>query len=217
MAFASEKRITQIDMNALLPPIQSGTSSKPKNNLTASDKYPEKHSDEKTHPSRSAKRSLSPGEASVASARFKPPKLPVGIRYRASENGYLRTTHASPWKSYEKSYEIRLGVEDLFVVVAERTDTDSSNTTQKPYSNLGLVKKFSGPSVDDELRKLQQIQDPSIVSPIEIFRSDEACYVVYEYMSFSVYYITSSPQLDQIRLAAIIGQVRLTSLFSLVR
>ena len=47
----------------------------------------------------------------------------------------------------------------------------------------------------------------SIVSPIEIFRSDEACYVVYEYMSFSLYYVTGSPRLDQIRLAAIIGQV----------
>ena len=135
----SEKRIIQIDINALLPPFQSGTSSKPKNSLTASDEYSEKHS------SRTTKRSLSPGEASVASVRFKPPKLPVGIRYRASSHGYLRTTHASPWQSYEKSYEIRLGVEDSFVVVAERIDTDSSNTTQNPYSNLALVKKFSDP------------------------------------------------------------------------
>jgi hypothetical protein len=105
----------------------------------------------------------------------------------------------------------------IFIVVAERTGIHTIYTTRKLFPNLALVKKILGSNVEDKLRKIQHIQDASIVSLIEIFRSDRACYVVYEYLSYSLYYVTGSPRLDEIRLAAIVGQVRQLSLLPLVR
>lgn len=121
----------------------------------------------------------------------------------------MKTTHGSPWQTYEKSYDIRLGADDIFVTVVERKDAESSTLTRKdPLSDLALVRSFVGPSVEDKLRKFQQIQHASIVSPLEVFRLDGTCYVVFEYMAYSLYYVAGSPRLDEIRLAAIVGQVR---------
>jgi hypothetical protein len=55
--------------------------------------------------------------------------------------------------------------------------------------------------------KFQQIHHTNIIS-LEVLRLEGNCYVAFEYMAYSLYYITGNPLLDGIRLAAIVGQVR---------
>lgn len=124
---------------------------------------------------------------------------------------YIRTKYSSPWEDYEKCWDLRLGVKD-WITVAERRGAQSNAVAVKsrpndPLSKLVLVKRFEGPSVEENVRKLQQVQHTNIVSALEVFRFERTSYVVFEYMAYSISYIAGNPRLDEIRLSAILGQV----------
>jgi len=135
-------------------------------------------------------------------------RLPQIIQSGIRAHLYLETTHDSPWKTYEKSHDVRLGVDDYATVAEHRVPQSNTFKRNGPLSNLVLVKEFSGVNIENKLRKLQQIQDANIVSPLEIFQFEGIYHVVFEYMAYSLYYVAGNPRLDDIRLAAILGQVR---------
>jgi hypothetical protein len=103
----------------------------------------------------------------------------------------------SPWKRYKKIYGLQFG-ESEFVTVAEER-----------YSPCNIVnlRSFSGPSADDQLRMLQQIQHAKFVSALEIYNFDKTFCVAFEHMLLSLQEIAGNPYLDEIRLASILGQV----------
>ncbi|PVH91362.1 hypothetical protein DM02DRAFT_545970 [Periconia macrospinosa] len=111
---------------------------------------------------------------------------------------YIRTKSRSPWEDYEKCWDLRLGVKD-WITVAERRGAQSNA--------LVLVKRFEGLSSEENVHKLQQVQHTNIVSALEVFRFERTSYVVFEYMAYSISYIAGNPRLDEIRLAAILGQI----------
>ncbi|KAF2688452.1 hypothetical protein K458DRAFT_384637 [Lentithecium fluviatile CBS 122367] len=124
---------------------------------------------------------------------------------------YIRTKSSSPWEDYEKCWDLRLGVKD-WITVAERRGAQSNAVAVKrrsndPLSKLVLGKRFEWPSFEENVRKLQQVQHTNIRSALEVFRFERTSYVVFEYMAYSVSYIAGNPRLDEIRLAAILGQI----------
>jgi hypothetical protein len=142
------------------------------------------------------RRVRSPYEDAVDPATdLKPLQLVQAIRSRSRTSDNIMPE--SPWRSYEKTYELRLGV-DVRITVAEQKDF--------PYAEVS-VRHFSGPGVEDRLHKLQQIRHTNLVSVLKIFRAKETIYVVYEHMPVSLHHIANNPRLDEIRLAAILGQV----------
>jgi hypothetical protein len=140
---------------------------------------------------------------------LKPIKLVKALRSNIRAHEYIQTTHSSPWETYEKSYEIRLGLDNTFITVVERKDAQYNTATRRdPLSDFALVRSFPESKIEDKLRKFQQLQHPNIVSPLEVFRLQGTSYVAFEYMAYSLHYITGSPHLNEIRLAAIVGPVR---------
>lgn len=139
-------------------------------------------------------------------------RLPEAIKSGVRAHEYVRTKHGSPWRIYEKTYQLRLGIKD-WVAVAERRYLPSNVVTVRserkdPLSNLVIVRSFSGPNVEEKLRKFQQIQHANFVSALEVFRFNETSYVIFEFMAYSLYYVAGNPLLNEIHLAAILGQVK---------
>ena len=142
------------------------------------------------------RRVRSPHENSVDPVTdLKPLQLVQAIKSRSKTSDNIKLE--SPWESYEKTYELRLGA-DIRVTVAERRTF--------PYDEVS-VRHFTGPDIEDRLHKLQQIQHNNLVAVLEIFQCKEMIYAVYEHMPVSLHHIASNPRLDEIRLAAILGQV----------
>jgi hypothetical protein len=124
---------------------------------------------------------------------------------------YTRMKCSSPWEDYEKCWDLRLGVKD-WITVAERRGPQSNAAAVKsrpndPLSKLVLVKRLERPKFEENIRKLQQVQHTNILSTLEAFTSERTSYVVFEYMAYSISYVAGNPRLDEIRLAAILGQV----------
>jgi len=202
----SEKRTTQIDFTrvALNRSLESGGQGKATNGR-ARKRYNTNNLNPERGSLKTQKSNLFLREGIVDPLGLKSLRLPEivqsGIEKSQDMNG-------SPWQKYAKFYDIRLGADDIFATVAERRDkSESSLTREEAFKNLVLVKSFIGPNVEESLRKFEQIHDTSIVSPLEVFRLGGTCYVVFEYMAFSLYYVAGHPMIDEIRLAAIIGQV----------
>jgi len=119
----------------------------------------------------------------------------VASGVRAHE--YIMTKEGSPWRSYERIYQLRLGVGDR-VTVAER---------RSPPFNVATVRSFLGSRVEDKLRMLQQIQHTNFVSALDAFKFERSLYVVFEHMLISLQHIAGNPYIDELRLASILGQV----------
>lgn len=139
-------------------------------------------------------------------------RLPEVISSGVNSHEHLTSIINTPWQKYEKGYDIRLGADNLYVTVAERKDGHSKLKARKdPFLGLALVKSFTGSNFEDKLHEFQQVQHGGIVSLLEIFRSRNSSgthYVVFEYMAYSLHYVAGNPLLDEIRLAAIVAQVR---------
>ena len=126
----------------------------------------------------------------------------VGPRVGRHEN--ILTKHLSPWDTYEKLGELRLGVED-WVTVAQRRHPLAN--VSDSLSNLVAVRKYSGADAKGKLQRLQQIQHANIVSIREIFTSEGASHVIFEHMVICLSQVAGNLLLNEIRFAAILGQV----------
>jgi hypothetical protein len=151
-------------------------------------------------------------EIGVAHTTSSKVKLPEIIPFGLTTQEHLKEPLDTPWQTYEKSYDIRLGADNLYVTVVERKDAHLKSKTRKdPFLGLALVRSVSESDFEDKLREFQQIKHAGIVSPLDIFRSPNpggTYHVVFEYMAYSLHYVAGNPLLDEIRLAAIVAQVR---------
>ena len=108
----------------------------------------------------------------------------------------LTVKEGSPWKSYGRDYQTKLGGP---VTVAER---------QEPASELVVVKEFSRANAESRLLMLRQVLDNSFVSCIEIFHFEDMLYMISEHMTMSLLQIVAAPRYPrENHVAAIIGQV----------
>ena len=116
---------------------------------------------------------------------------------------------ASPWESYRKIYELKF---DHFVTVAVENESPSRQVVpNESSSRLVIVKKLSGAESKEELKMINSIRHNKIVMVLEIFRFENAFYIVLERISISLTQIVASPPYPGEReLAAIAGQVYLT-------
>jgi hypothetical protein len=119
----------------------------------------------------------------------------VNSGVRAHE--YIMTKEWSPWGSYEKIYQLRLGVGDRVTVAEHKSH---------PF-DVVTVRSFSGPRAEDVLRMLQRIHHPNFVSALDAFRFEQSLYVVFEHMPISLQHIAGNPYMNELRLASILGQV----------
>jgi serine/threonine protein kinase len=111
----------------------------------------------------------------------------------------------SPWKQYEKAYDLELAGS---VEVAVR---------KAPPIELVHVRTFLKPGAEKALHMFQQLQHPNIVTALDVFTTDDGLYVVFEPMSISLERIVESPAYPNERqLAAILGQVSLPSQYECV-
>ena len=108
---------------------------------------------------------------------------------------------------YEKEYQLRLGEEDFITVAARQDLWYRFAEEQGGMAELVLVKTLSGPGTEDKLRVLQQIRHANVISPLQIFESKGVFHIAFEYMAFPLSCVAANPQLNDIRLAAILGQV----------
>ena len=107
------------------------------------------------------------------------------------------TSSTSPWFTYKRIYDLRLG-NDFYVTVAEEMAF--------PYKEV-FIRPFVSTNVN-QLRLIQQVRHPNLVTILDAFRHDNKTLVVFESMPVSLRDIaTSSLGIDTIRLAAILGQV----------
>ena len=98
----------------------------------------------------------------------------VNSGVRAHE--YIMTKEGSPWRSYERIYQLRLGVGDR-VNVAER---------KSPPFDIVTVRSFSGPRIENKLYMLQRIRHPNFVSAFDAFKFEQSLYIVFEHMPISL-------------------------------
>ena len=131
-------------------------------------------------------------------------RLVEAIGLGVGPHEYIRTKHLSPWDTYEKLGELRLGVED-WVTVAQRSQPLAN--VSNSLSNLVVVRKYSGSDAHSRLQRLQQIRHTNIVSVREIFAFEGASHVIFEHMVICLSQVAGNLLLNEIRLAAILGQV----------
>ena len=107
------------------------------------------------------------------------------------------TSSTSPWSTYKQIYDLRLG-NDFYVTVAEEMAFPYKEVFMRPFVSTNV----------NQLRLIQQVRHPNLVTILDAFRHDNKTLVVFESMPVSLRDIaTSSLGVDTIRLAAILGQV----------
>lgn len=107
----------------------------------------------------------------------------------------------SPWKTYERIYELRLGLGHR-VTVAENTDSSPGT-----LSNVVSIREFKEEDMKTKYEMLQYLQHSNLVLPLEIFWSKDIYYVISEHMPCSLHEVCGIEHLNEARIAAIIGQV----------
>ncbi|KAH7305373.1 kinase-like domain-containing protein [Rhexocercosporidium sp. MPI-PUGE-AT-0058] len=102
----------------------------------------------------------------------------------------------SPWKTYEKIYDVELGG---LVAVAVR---------KAGPVELVHVRAFETQAATKTLYVYRQLQHQNIVTALEAFTTDDSLYIVVEHMPISLEQIVRSPAYPNERqLAAILSQV----------
>ena len=173
-------RNTQFEMEGLTGLEQSTSLPEPEGHVTAG---PQRLQDRQVLKKNAAKRKRSPSPQRAGVVRR------PGIRYKGMKD-------ASPWESYWKIFQLKF---DRFVTVAVR---------KEPLRKCVIVKRFSEPDSQEELRMIHSIRHDHIVTVLETFRFEGSFYVVLERMATSLVQIVASPPYPgEQELAAILGQV----------
>lgn len=141
----------------------------------------------------------SPGPAAVdPDSGLRLLQLPNTLKSRVK--GPESVKHESPWRSYEKSYELRLGVGGR-VTVAER---------KEPLDGVVTVRNFSTYNAEEKLRVLQRIKHKNFVSVLEVFSSEDSFHIVFEHMPICLGHFAGILKYpNELQLASILGQVSL--------
>lgn len=144
------------------------------------------------------KRTVSPGREkvngrAVASGLLLPKAVRAGVR----AHEYVEIKHESPWKSFQKVYELKF---DNYNTVAIRKALPCEVVT---------VKGFTESEVDEKLDMLQRIRHENFVAFLGSFQFEQGSYAVLEHVPVSLAQIVASPPYPtELQLAAMLGQVR---------
>lgn len=107
-----------------------------------------------------------------------------------------RVNHDTPWKTYEKGYDLKL---DQFVMVATR---------KPPLHGKVAIKAFPGRDAIHKLGMLHTVCHERFVKLLEIFEYGKTFYAVFEHIATSLTQVVNAPAYPSERqLAAIVGQV----------
>ena len=104
----------------------------------------------------------------------------------------------SPFDYYEEMYALRLGLGYRAIVAEERFPTELANV----YS----IRQFTASDIKTQQVMFQDIRHQNFVPAREIFWSGNICHVVFEHMPCSLYEVRGNEHLNELRLAAVIGQ-----------
>lgn len=120
-------------------------------------------------------------------------------RFQTTEPLRPKAIKESPWKYYEKIYDLVLA--GPVQVAVRRTDP----------VELVHVRTFANPGAEKALYRYQHIQHVNIITALDAFTTDTDLYVVLEAMPVSLEQVVQSPAYpSEPQLAAILGQVRST-------
>lgn len=112
------------------------------------------------------------------------------------ERQLFRSKHESPWRTYEKGYDLKL---DEFVTVATR---------KAPLCGKVTIRKFGDQDAARKLDMLRKVEHERFVALLEIFDYEKTNYVVLEHVSVSLTQVVNCAAYPTERqLAAILGQV----------
>lgn len=163
---------------------------------------------EPVNPSRSTSKTIKRAKGDPESAVSQDLVLVKVTELRIRPHEYIEPINSSPWEAYEKIFQLPLNTTDRITVAEIKGKTSKAIQSDKnPLANLVLVKSISGSDAQEKLRMIQKIRHPNFVLPIEIYLSDGCFYVVSEYMAFPLCNVATNPHLNDLRLAAILGQV----------
>jgi hypothetical protein len=150
MTFTPENRKTQIDFNTL------ELSSRPQTDLLdqAIQKPAGNDLSNRGNPIEDTAKTVTAKTSSPErGAGLKPPGLPKAVRSGIWAYEYWKTIDGSPWKSYMKILDIRLGEADIFVTVAKRKNAQYSSVQKDAFLDLALVRTLLKPRDEDKLCK----------------------------------------------------------------
>lgn len=140
------------------------------------------------------KRAHSPDVCENVSGKSKTSRLD---RFQTTEPLRPKAIKESPWKYYEKIYDLELAG-PVQVAVRRRDPVE-----------LVHVRTFTNPGAEMALYRYQHIQHVNMITALDAFTTDTGLYVVLEAMPVSLGRIVQSPAYpSEPQLAAILGQVR---------
>ena len=113
----------------------------------------------------------------------------------------IQILHLSPWKSYRKIFQLKLGKAETSVVAEKLSPAINED------NSVVLVQSLSGSNVQDQIRSLRQIRHANFVTALAAFQVDHAWLVAFEFMPISLSEFAGNPLLNELRVASILGQV----------
>lgn len=142
-----------------------------------------------------------PEESEMAKEDSTSEQQPNSLKARPEwERRLFRSKHESPWRTYERGYELKL---DEFVTVATR---------KAPLVGKVTIRKLAGQDATRKLDMLRRVDHERFVTLLEIFDYERTSYVVFEHVFVSLRQVANCPAYPTERqLAAILGQVRSNS------
>ena len=123
--------------------------------------------------------------------------VPVGsVPPSEREQWSGRIKHESPWKTYERGYDLKL---ESFVKVAVR---------KAPQHGKVAIKEFAGPDGTRKVDMLRRVRHERFVQVLEVFEFEKVYHVVFEHVFVTLREVVRSAAYPTERqLAAILGQV----------
>ncbi len=128
--------------------------------------------------------------------RIQPLRLVEADRLNQQALRTILVKSTTPWKYYTKIYSIKLGEEEPFVVAEKKGGPAFDVVSVRSYHQLN----------HDQLQLLQLIQHPNFVTVHEVYHQD-GWHIITEHMTRSLQEVVGNPFLDDLKLAAIAGQV----------
>lgn len=105
-----------------------------------------------------------------------------------------------PGETYQMLFDLQIGDKDYFTVAEE----EFPDAERKP---VVIVKTFTGPTSETDIRAIRRIQHDRFVDPQLFFHIHDGYMVSFEFMPLALCEIAGSPLLNDLRMASALGQV----------
>lgn len=112
----------------------------------------------------------------------------------------LKQRNDSPWKSYDRGYELELSRHVTVIVAVQK----------EPRSELVNIRNFTKPEMETALYRYQTVRHSSFITALESFITYDHLYIVLEHMPISLVNIVEvSTYPTEVQLVAILAPVKL--------